>query len=297
MASQASILDDDRRGRRVRDLVSRRPSERHRRQACWNRHRSISRRSRGCRISSSVSFGGYGNATSRPVAIGDFYDARQRPVAGPSGGRAGARRKPRPVSSRPKSNTRPPTARPIVISRRIGRMGSGTFNQAGLSLGAIYKLYAAPDSEGSEHTHHRAVVEAHARYFPAMLDLRSAFEDAALTASVASSLPLPTRPLLVVRAGATKGLRRLSVLRGRDDWRRRHNAVHRPAALCRRRGAVRDVRASRPARRLQAAGAFTSGRSSDSPRPDACMSTATRPAVGMLERAAVSGSVAATRRL
>jgi hypothetical protein len=37
-----------------------------------------------------------------------------------------------------------------------------------------------------------------------MLDLRSAFEDAALTASVASSLPLPTRPLLVVRAGARK---------------------------------------------------------------------------------------------
>ena len=150
-----------------------------------------------------VSFGGYGNATTRPVVVGDFYDARQRQwLVRPAVALAIGEKL--DVSLGPEFQHSSTDSTPNRYLSANRPYGFGTFNQAGLSLGATYKLFAAPDSEGGEHTHHRAIVEATARHFPSMLDLRSAFEDAAVTASAASTLPLPTRPLLVVRAGARK---------------------------------------------------------------------------------------------
>ena len=150
-----------------------------------------------------VSFGGYGNATARSVAIGDFYDARQRQwLIRPAVALALGEKLDVSLGAEIQHSTTDSTPNRYLSASRP--YGFGTFNQAGLRLGATYKLFAAPDSEGSEHTYDRAVVEATARYFPAMLDLRSAFEEAAVTASAASTLPLPTHPLLLVRAGAKK---------------------------------------------------------------------------------------------
>jgi len=87
--------------------------------------------------------------------------------------------------------------------------GFGSFNQAALRLGIRYALPAAGnDSTGRaerlEHTGHRVVAEAHARYLPAIMDLRSAFEEVGATAGASARLPVPANPLLVVQAGAKK---------------------------------------------------------------------------------------------
>jgi hypothetical protein len=87
--------------------------------------------------------------------------------------------------------------------------GFGTFNQAGLRFGIQYVLpFAGPHSarrtKRIEHTTHRVAVDAHARYVPAMMDLRSAFEEVGATAGVSTTIPLPTNPLLAVQSGANK---------------------------------------------------------------------------------------------
>jgi hypothetical protein len=150
-----------------------------------------------------LSFGGLGNATMRSGGSADFFDARQRQwLVRPTVALAIGEKL--DVSLGPEIQRSSTDSTPNRFLSANRPYGFGTVNQAGLRLDATYKLFAAPDSEASEHTHHRAVVEASARYFPAMLDLRSAFEEAAVTASAASTLPLPTRPLFVVRAGARK---------------------------------------------------------------------------------------------
>jgi hypothetical protein len=78
--------------------------------------------------------------------------------------------------------------------------GFGSFNQAGVQVGARYEWRAAPDSE--EHTHHRVLIEANGTYFPAALDVRSAFEVAVVSVGSSITVPVPTRPLLIVRTGA-----------------------------------------------------------------------------------------------
>jgi hypothetical protein len=80
--------------------------------------------------------------------------------------------------------------------------GVGSFNQAGMRLGARYEWRAAPDSE--EHTHHRVLIELNQLYFPAVMDVRSAFEETALSIGTSITVPLPTRPLFIVRTGGKK---------------------------------------------------------------------------------------------
>jgi hypothetical protein len=80
--------------------------------------------------------------------------------------------------------------------------GFGTFTQAGMQLGAQYQWRDVPNDE--EHTHHRVLVEVIGRYFAPMMDVRSAFESAAITIGTSLTLPVPTHPLLVARAGGKK---------------------------------------------------------------------------------------------
>ena len=150
-----------------------------------------------------VSYGGLGNAMPRPSSADDFYDARQRQwLLRPAVALAIGEKL--DVWLGPEIQHASTDSTPNRFLSVNLPYGFGTFNQAGLRLGATYKLFAVPDSEETEHSHHRAVVEASARYFPAILDLRSSFEDAAITASASHTLPVPTHPLLLVRAGARK---------------------------------------------------------------------------------------------
>ena len=82
--------------------------------------------------------------------------------------------------------------------------GFGTFNEAGLRLGAHYEVHSLPEKDVVEHTHHRILIDAGAQYFPAMMDVRSAFEEAEVTAGMSTTLPVATHPLFVARAGGKK---------------------------------------------------------------------------------------------
>jgi hypothetical protein len=78
----------------------------------------------------------------------------------------------------------------------------GSFSQAGMQLDARYEWRAAPDSE--EHTHHRVLMELSSLYVPAALDVRSAFEETAVSIGASVTVPVPTQPLFIVRTGGKK---------------------------------------------------------------------------------------------
>jgi len=80
--------------------------------------------------------------------------------------------------------------------------GVGTFNQAGMQLGAHYEWRARVDSE--EHTHHRVLIELNELYFPAAMDVRSAFQETIVSIGTSITVPLPTHPLIIVRTGGKK---------------------------------------------------------------------------------------------
>jgi len=80
--------------------------------------------------------------------------------------------------------------------------GVGTFNQVGMQLDARFNWRDARVDE--EHTHHRVLAEIRGLYVPAAMDVRSAFEVASASVGASITLPVPARPLLVVRAGGKK---------------------------------------------------------------------------------------------
>jgi hypothetical protein len=80
--------------------------------------------------------------------------------------------------------------------------GVGSFTQAAMQLGARYEWRAVPDSE--EHTHHRVLVELDELYFPAVMDVRSAFRETILAIGTSVTIPLPTKPLFIIRTGGKK---------------------------------------------------------------------------------------------
>ncbi|MEQ1693856.1 MAG: hypothetical protein ABMA00_21385, partial [Gemmatimonas sp.] len=80
--------------------------------------------------------------------------------------------------------------------------GIGRVSQVGMQLSAQYEWRAAPTKE--EHTHHRVLIDLEGRVVPAALDVRSAFSVLSLTTGTSVTLPVPTQPLLVIRAGGTK---------------------------------------------------------------------------------------------
>ena len=151
------------------------------------------------------SFGGYGNATTRDSTITGYFDARQRQwLVRPAVGLAIGENL--DVSLGPEFQRSTSDSIPNRFLSANRPYGFGTFNQVGLRAGARLELRAKPDSgdENQEHTHHRTVIEASARYFPGAMDLRAPFEDMAITLGASHTVPVPTHPLLVVRAGGRK---------------------------------------------------------------------------------------------
>ncbi len=80
--------------------------------------------------------------------------------------------------------------------------GVGRFSQVGAQFNARYEWRTRPTND--EHTHHRVLVDLDGRFFPAALDVRSAFSVLAFTMGSSLTLPIPSQPLLVVRAGGAK---------------------------------------------------------------------------------------------
>jgi hypothetical protein len=80
--------------------------------------------------------------------------------------------------------------------------GVGPFTQTAVQFSARYEWRAAPDSD--EHTHHRVLIELNELYFPAAMDVRSAFQETAVSIGTSVTIPLPTQPLFVIRTGGMK---------------------------------------------------------------------------------------------
>ncbi|MEP6493532.1 MAG: hypothetical protein ABJF01_12685 [bacterium] len=150
-----------------------------------------------------LNFGGFGNATIDSGDASRYFEVRQRqwlfhPTIAVALGQNGD------VSFGPEIQHSTTDSLPNRFVSATRPYGFGTFNQAGLQLAARYDRRISGEDVGAEHTHHRLLIEATARYLPAMMDVRSAFETTALTISAANTLPVPTQPLLVVRTGAQK---------------------------------------------------------------------------------------------
>jgi hypothetical protein len=80
--------------------------------------------------------------------------------------------------------------------------GFGNFSEAGLLLDARYDRQV--DRSQPTVATNRFLAEAKGEYFPAAMDVRSAFSEASLALGAAVTLPIPTHPILNARAGAKK---------------------------------------------------------------------------------------------
>jgi hypothetical protein len=147
-----------------------------------------------------VNFSGFGNATS-DSGSSSYFEVRQRQwMFHPAIALA--------VGPRTDISLGPVIQHAVTDSARspylsaTGPYGFGTFNQVGLQFGVRYEWRAVRHDE--EHAPHRIRVELDGLYFPAAMDVRSAFGEAAVTMGIAIALPIPTQPYLVLRAGAKK---------------------------------------------------------------------------------------------
>ena len=148
-----------------------------------------------------TNFNGYGNGTSDSGSTNPYYAVHQRQwmfhpaVAVALGSTTDISLGP-VIQHSVSDNVRSPY---LAASRPYG---VGSFNQAGMQLGAQFEWQTVPDSE--EHTHHKVLIQLSGQYFPAAMDVRSPFEKAAVTLATSLTIPVATRPLFVVRTGAQK---------------------------------------------------------------------------------------------
>ena len=149
-----------------------------------------------------VSFNGFGNATTDSGRAESFFDVHQRqwllnPAVGLSLGSWTDITLGPVVQHSDVDSARSPflaQARPY---------GSGTFDQAGLLLNAKYERVPAPGQD-ENFVRDRYLIQATGAYYPAMWNVRSPFEVASLALGASFEIPIPTRPLLVARAGGKK---------------------------------------------------------------------------------------------
>lgn len=148
-----------------------------------------------------VNFNGFGNATSDSGSSNPYFAVHQRQwLFHPAVALA--------IGSTTNISLGPVIQHSVTDAARSPYLsasrpyGVGSFNQAGMQLGARYEWRAAPDSE--EHTHHRVLMELTSLYVPAALDVRSAFEETAVSIGASVTVPVPTQPLFIVRTGGKK---------------------------------------------------------------------------------------------
>jgi hypothetical protein len=148
-----------------------------------------------------VHFGGYGNVTADPAGTGSYFDVRRKQwLLHPAMAVA--------VGANTDISIGPVVQHGVTDSARsrfvsdTRTYGSGTFDQAGVQVDARYEWRGVRDDV--EHTHHRVLVEMAGLYVPAMMDVRSAFQVASLAMGASITLPIPSHPFFVARAGGKK---------------------------------------------------------------------------------------------
>jgi hypothetical protein len=148
-----------------------------------------------------VNFNGLGNATADSGKTSDFFDVHQTQsmlhpaialAIGPNAD----------VSLGPVlQHSVTDSVRSLYLSQ-AKPYGIGTFNQVGVQLSARYQWRFVRNDE--VYTHHRVHVELDGFYYPAAMDVRSAFGSVSATAGGSLTLAIPTHPMLVFRGGAKK---------------------------------------------------------------------------------------------
>jgi hypothetical protein len=148
-----------------------------------------------------VNFRGFGNATTDSASASTYFEVHQRQwMIHPAIALA--------LGSRADVSLGPVIQHSTTDNARISYLsatrpyGFGTFDQVGMQFGARYEWRDVRSDE--EHTHHRVVATLQGRYFPPVMDVRSGFEDMAITIGTSFTVPIPTHPLVVVRAGGRK---------------------------------------------------------------------------------------------
>ncbi len=149
-----------------------------------------------------VGFNGFGNATSDDGHPDSFFDVHQRQwLLNPAVGLS--------LGSWTDISLGPVVQHSVVDSARSSFLaqtrpyGFGTFDQAGVMMNAKYERVPAP-GEDQTFVRDRYLVQATGAYYPAMWDVRSPFEKTSLALGASFEIPVPTRPLLVARAGGKK---------------------------------------------------------------------------------------------
>ena len=77
--------------------------------------------------------------------------------------------------------------------------GFGKFSQAGMQIGLHHTVGGPPKSARSHF-----ILDLTGAYYPAMLDVKTAFSEITARAGTVFTLPLPLRPIVLVRAGGRK---------------------------------------------------------------------------------------------
>jgi hypothetical protein len=148
-----------------------------------------------------INFNGYGNAAVDSGPVNTYFAVHQTQVMfhpaialaiGPNAD----------VSLGPviQHSTTDSTQSPYLLATHP--YGSGSFSEAGMQLGAQFESRDTNTSE--EHSHHQVLVDFKALYVPALMDVHSAFEVAAVNIGTSITLPLPTQPLVLIRTGGRK---------------------------------------------------------------------------------------------
>jgi len=148
-----------------------------------------------------VNFHGFGNATSDSTLPDTYFQTHQRQwMANPSVGFAFGSWTDITLGPVLQHTTTDSTRSPLLTKDHPN--GFGNFTEAGVLLDARYDRH--DDRSQPTVPTNRVLVEAKGAYYPSAMDVRSAFGEASLALGAALIVPIPTHPILNVRAGGKK---------------------------------------------------------------------------------------------
>jgi hypothetical protein len=148
-----------------------------------------------------VSFHGFGNATIDSGRPSTFYEVHLRQWSfDPAIALAIGQRMDLSIGPVIQHSVTDRARSPYLAA--TGSYGIGSFDQAGVKAAVRYAWHEPTNDD--EHTHRTVIADIDARYVPAVMSVRTPFEEASSTLGVSIALPIPLRPLLVARAGGMK---------------------------------------------------------------------------------------------
>jgi hypothetical protein len=148
-----------------------------------------------------VNFHGFGNATVDTTLPDTFFETHQRQwMANPAVGLAFGSWTDITLGPVLQHMTTDSVRSPLLTQEHP--YGFGNFSEAGLLLDARYDRQV--DRSQPTVATNRVLAEAKGAYYPAAMDVRSGFGEASLALGAALTVPIPTHPILNVRAGGKK---------------------------------------------------------------------------------------------